>query len=779
MEKLVVLELDGDLKNQGFQTTLKISNEGESNPVQIRGYLPANPQLAQNLQLHWYEKYRHLGIPARIIAKKIKRGLLQQRIDECQESAKKLSQQFLNWLSSPSFQEVDKRLREELNHNDKIRLLISTENFLLQKLPWQKWDFFERYDYAEVALSNREFVPAPEAPPCFNKVRILAIVGHSEGIDVETDRRKLETLPNAKVEFLVEPSRQQLNEQLWSKSWDILFFAGHSETEGEKGVIYINPQEKISLDDLKYALKKAIANGLKLAIFNSCDGLGLAHQLKQLHLPQMIVMREPVPDLVAQTFLQHFLEALANGDSLYLAKRQAREKLQGLEGEYPCASWLPVIYQNPLATPFRWRVRSLKAAASRSRHRLKLSHVLSVSCAITILVMGVRWLGVLQPIELRAYDYLMQQRPPEFIDHKILVVEVTDEDTAKYGYPLADATLVRLVDKIQSYQPQVVGLDMHRYRAPEQRQDLDRQAFINLFTQYNNLLAVCAYGTGVSNYGPPSELIEQQKLNQLETRALPLGFSNLELDDFSSGDLTVRRHMLSYDTALADSPSSCSTPHSLGFQLAFRFLSEQGIKPLIVEEKQQWRLGEITFTPLSTRFGGYQSLDGHSSQIMLNYRTSPPAQKVTLQEILTDQIDPNLVNGRVVLIGYTAISARDEFKTPYGNQAGVWIHTHAVSQIISAVTEGRTLIWALPQWGDFAWVLIWSSLGGLLVWLWQSHSPVYLVLISALMSTLLYQVCLIILTQGGWMPLFPSGVAFFVTGSILVIYRIKETNNQN
>ena len=43
------------------------------------------------------------------------------------------------------------------------------------------------------------------------------------------------------------------------------------------------------------ALKKAIGCGLQLAVFNSCDGLGLARELEALHIPQMIVMQEPVP----------------------------------------------------------------------------------------------------------------------------------------------------------------------------------------------------------------------------------------------------------------------------------------------------------------------------------------------------------------------------------------------------------------------------------------------------------------------------------------------------
>lgn len=65
-------------------------------------------------------------------------------------------------------------------------------------------------------------------------------------------------------------------------------------------------------------------------------------------------MREPVPDVVAQEFLQHFLRTFAQGKSLYLAVREARERLQGLETQFPCASWLPVICQNPAVVPPTW-----------------------------------------------------------------------------------------------------------------------------------------------------------------------------------------------------------------------------------------------------------------------------------------------------------------------------------------------------------------------------------------------------------------------------------------
>jgi CHASE2 domain-containing sensor protein len=45
---------------------------------------------------------------------------------------------------------------------------------------------------------------------------------------------------------------------------------------------------------------------------------------------------------------------------------------------------------------------------------------------------------------------------------------------------------------------------------------------------------------------------------------------------------------------------------------------------------------------------------------------------------------------------------------PYGRRRGLEVHAHLVSQMLSAVQDGRPLIWWLPQWGDALWVWAWS-----------------------------------------------------------------------
>ncbi|NJS16965.1 MAG: hypothetical protein HC787_09235 [Nostocaceae cyanobacterium CSU_2_110] len=83
-------------------------------------------------------------------------------------------------------------------------------------------------------------------------------------------------------------------------------FAGHSQTEADTGRIYLNSEDSLTIPELRYALRNAVSKGLQLAIFNSCDGLGLVGELQDLHIGQIIVMKEPVPDFVAQQFLKYF-----------------------------------------------------------------------------------------------------------------------------------------------------------------------------------------------------------------------------------------------------------------------------------------------------------------------------------------------------------------------------------------------------------------------------------------------------------------------------------------
>ncbi|MBS9769839.1 hypothetical protein [Trichodesmium erythraeum] len=73
-------------------------------------------------------------------------------------------------------------------------------------------------------------------------------------------------------------------------------FSDHSKIEGNTGLLTLkrdknNQEINLNIEEILATLTKAINNGLKLAIFNSCDGLGLAKFIQNLTLlhPSVIV----------------------------------------------------------------------------------------------------------------------------------------------------------------------------------------------------------------------------------------------------------------------------------------------------------------------------------------------------------------------------------------------------------------------------------------------------------------------------------------------------------
>ena len=380
MSKLVNLKIEGKF-DRGFSASLEIQEEAGpisgsahrfSRIAGTQGKLAKAPEILEQYR-QWQGLYRSLQpfLQTRpltrrpIVTNASERELA---VKACRQAARVLENSFNRWLESQEFRPIVDLLLKHLQGYEEIRLLLQTDNIWLRKLPWQQWDLLAReFPQAEIALSSPEFqgIQKPTLPLkqelkkyAKKRVKILAILGHE--VDARSDVEEIEKLADrAEIVWLERPQREELDRQLWTQGWDILFWAGHSSSSADArgGNIWLNEKDKLEIEDLRYGLKKAIDGGLRLAIFNSCDGLGLAHQLaegKALYLPQIIVMREDLPKEVAPKFLRYFLEGFVRGESLYAAVREARRQLHSLENDFPCASWLPVICQNPAEVPPRW-----------------------------------------------------------------------------------------------------------------------------------------------------------------------------------------------------------------------------------------------------------------------------------------------------------------------------------------------------------------------------------------------------------------------------------------
>nr|MBD2205643.1 myosin kinase [Calothrix sp. FACHB-168]MBD2220306.1 myosin kinase [Calothrix sp. FACHB-1219] len=327
MKKLVILKFDGNFES-GFQVNLEIANEGQRAYRTTTAKLPENitiPQLLNN----WHEIYYSRYSQFRIKSGGSRQVDLESLKQECTRESINLLASFNQWLNAPSFIYINNSLKE-LNSQDEIRIIITTSCHELRQLPWHLWDVLINFPLVEVALSS----PNAERKERVyrEKIRILIILGDSSNLDIEADKKLLHNFcgDDAEIVLLQQPSREDLNHYLQDEiGWDILFFSGHSRTqnptpnplpaseEGAKnrmeGRIYINHHDSLTMGELRDALQVAIQKRLQIAFFNSCDGLGIAYELEKLHIPQVIVMREPVPDKVAQEFLKYFLQEFTGG----------------------------------------------------------------------------------------------------------------------------------------------------------------------------------------------------------------------------------------------------------------------------------------------------------------------------------------------------------------------------------------------------------------------------------------------------------------------------------
>lgn len=379
----VVLEINGGSFDDGFSVTLRILEDGriikeDRNLLS----LPAAPEMPR-----LYQEWQKISL---IGSRKLQAVPAQETnvadLEKWQESAKRLEQYCRNWFQE---QQTFGRLSDRIQGNKRVvydqsvpiiiqcsipnqlqrkqgvtQLQSPTENSnpneVLRRLPWHFWDLFSHLPHAEpVVFSGFNEQVSPLKLP----VKILAIFGSSHGgLNLTSDQKSLELLAKrgGEITLVSQPDLTQLSNLLFDHDWDIFFFAGHSSSEGESCTIQINDSVCLPLDALRHNFGRVIRNGLKLAIFNSCDGLGIADFLTNLGLPNVIVMREPVPDIIARQFLFYFLEQFSQGIPLFLAVRQARDRLESIQAStFPAASWLPVVCINPSQAELVWPQLSL------------------------------------------------------------------------------------------------------------------------------------------------------------------------------------------------------------------------------------------------------------------------------------------------------------------------------------------------------------------------------------------------------------------------------------
>ncbi|BAY92166.1 MULTISPECIES: CHASE2 domain-containing serine/threonine-protein kinase [unclassified Tolypothrix] len=388
------------------------------------------------------------------------------------------------------------------------------------------------------------------------------------------------------------------------------------------------------------------------------------------------------------------------------------------------------------------------------------------SACITVLMLGIQKLGVIEPLELKVYDRMMQMRADPGVDSRLLIVAVTEQDLKKWNWPLSGEVLDRALGKLEAYEPRAIGLDIFR-DLPVQP---GHEKLLKRLQDSDIITPVCKHSEkanpGNSGTAPPQGI-----------EADRVGFSDVVEDT----DGVIRRNLISVGTN-ANEP--CQAVFSFSFQLALKYLAVGGIQPQLTSNKQL-QLRNIILKPLQPDDGAYQHADTTGYQILLNYRSPRQiAQQVTITELLSDQVKPELVKDRIVLIGSTASSLNDFFNTPYGTGKsdrsgkipGIELHAHSISQILSVVLNKQPLFWFLPEWGEVFWIWGWALVGGLIAW--RIQHPLGLGIAEATSILVLCSSSFVIFTQAGWFPVVSPVLGLLLASGGVLAYTAYQSKQE-
>jgi len=352
----------------------------------------------------------------------------------------------------------------------------------------------------------------------------------------------------------------------------------------------------------------------------------------------------------------------------------------------------------PLSYWLQLRRRTVRVLHNTVLRAIVGAHIVA---AVTILV---RYEGWLQPLELPTYDALRVAWAGEIASDRVVLVGATEADITagdakagrRWGWPLRDGKLAALIERIASWKPRAIAVDLYRdIPEPPGTEELDA-----VLRRHPEILWVFklkdAVGPGIS----PPEILR--------------GTDRAALADVIDDQTIVRRGLL-----FADDGTNQYT--SVGLALALAYLAPEHIA-LEPGAGDDLRLGKALIEPLDELRGPYMKFDARGYQVLLDYRGGPqPFPEHSLSEIMDRDDLAAQVRGRLVIVGVTAESVKDSFGTPFNTGLssaepvnGIAIHAHLADQLIREAVDGAPILVGMPRLFENLWIWAWAIGGAML-----------------------------------------------------------------
>ncbi len=388
---------------------------------------------------------------------------------------------------------------------------------------------------------------------------------------------------------------------------------------------------------------------------------------------------------------------------------------------------------------------------------------LITATSVAVFILLLRSIGLLQSLELAALDQLFRLRPNEPPEERITIVAIDEASLRQVGsWPIPDAVIAELLQKLRASNPRAIGLDIYRDLPVEPH----HEDLVNTFKSMPNLIGIeqLANNKNVSVLPPPV-------LNQLDQ----VGFNNVLYDP----DGKIRRSLLYWHT-------DNQAHESFALKLALLYLKPEGITPKTsVKNPEYLQLGKAVFTPFRATDGAYVGADAGGYQILSNFpkpicqsscTESWSYRQVSMRDVLADRVPQNWISDRIILIGSTAPSLQDFVFIPHSSKligtakpvAGIELQAYFISELISAALEGRPLLKVWSKLLEYLCIFTWSYVGT--VTTWRIRHPQNSVLTVVCSCLFLCVSAYLAFLSGWWIPIIPSLLTFSTSAIWITCY---------
>lgn len=310
---------------------------------------------------------------------------------------------------------------------------------------------------------------------------------------------------------------------------------------------------------------------------------------------------------------------------------------------------------------------------------------LAIGISVGVFMLSLRSAGWLQAWELVAFDVTTTALANSEHTEDVVLLALTDVDLSRWGWPLPDAQLARLVEASLALDAKSVGVDIYRdVPVGDGREELLEALSDPRVVTISKLSG--AEGIAI---GAP--------------QGVHSGFADVPLDP----DGVARRALLLVNT-------QSGLEMSFPLMLAMNYVGQDALRPA-PGMPGVLAFGTVAVPALTEIIGPYRTIDTSGYQIITRHRhTLPIAPRVTARDVLSGQAQ---LQGKVVIIALTSHSVKDYFSTPLNRRTaadfafGADVHAAIAQQLIDHTQRNLPPFRALPNAIEGALILVAACAG--------------------------------------------------------------------